>query len=641
MMSKMKLLSMALENFMAYACETFQFGDRTTISGKNAAGKSSICNAYSWLLFNTDMDGNDNPDIRREVDGKYIEDADVSVTAVFDIDGREVAIQKIQKRKYDKKDSTKYADTNSYLINDVPKTLKEFNAFFDAGISTVRMCSNINAFLTKKDAEIREFLFSTAEDITDKEIADKNGMERLAKMLENYSRNEIEAMNKKVKKDVGEYLPIIKGQIAEKERDISIKAGFDIAELELAKKDLSERLKTNLKKQTDTEELREQQLKIMDEVMDLRFQLNAYQLDANKELDEKRRELTDRISKAETEEKVAFNGIAKSQRASAEAKADIEQYSKERTELANEWQKVNDMQMDESETICPMCKRELPADEVEKHRSLFERNKQMKLEKIELRGNQLKRDIEQANIEYETNLGAIEGYKIRHEAAVDERETIQEVLNLLPKYADVSEDEDYKALKESLEKAESLAHQKSCTDIIQSLKDEESRLRTELQEVCEKIKNADSTADEERLEELQNLYRTKEQVKTDAEGILDMLKELDKAKNEALSDAINAQFGLVRWKLWELNKSGGYKNLCIPMVDGKSILTIKSNKGNRFLGRLDICKSLQKITGISCPIWIDDCESLDRKNREKAAEMVDGQLVMLVVSDDDVLKVER
>lgn len=641
MMSKMKLLSLTLENFMTYACETFQFSDRTTISGKNAAGKSSICNAYSWLLFNTDMDGNDNPDIRREVDGKYIEDADVSVTAVFEIDGREVTIQKIQKRKYDKKDSTKYADTNSYLINDVPKTLKEFNAFFDAGISTIRMCSNINAFLTKKDKEIREFLFSTVENITDKEIADKNGMERLVKMLENYSRDEIEAMNKKVKKDVGEYLPITKGQIAEKERDISIKAGFDTAELELAKKDLSERLEANLKKQTDTEELREQQLKIMDEVMDLRFQLNAYQLDANKELDEKRHELTDRISKAETEEKVAFDGIAKSQRASAEAKADIEQYSKERTELADEWQKVNDMQMDESETICPMCKRELPADEVEKHRSLFERNKQMKLEKIELRGNQLKRDIEQANIEYETNLGAIEGYKIRYEAAVDERETIQEVLDLLPKYADVSGNEDYKTLKESLEKAEYLAHQKSCTDIIQSLKDEESQLRTELQEVCEKIKNADSTADEERLEELQNLYRTKEQVKTDAEGILDMLKELDKAKNEALSDAINAQFGLVQWKLWELNKSGSYKNTCIPMVDGKSILTIKSNKGNRFLGRLDICKTLQKITGISCPIWIDDCESLDRKNRERAAEMVDGQLVMLVVSDDDALKVER
>ena len=183
------------------------------------------------------------------------------------------------------------------------------------------------------------------------------------------------------------------------------------------------------------------------------------------------------------------------------------------------------------------------------------------------------------------------------------------------------------------------------------IKTEMNSLPAELDEVQRKImqmeieeaalKKEDDRLSKERLEELQDLYRKKDQVKTDAQGILNMLKDLDKAKNEALSDAINAKFGLVKWKLWELNKSGAYKSTCIPMVDGKSILTIKSNKGNRFLGRLDICNSLQRITGFSCPIWIDDCESLDRKNREKAADMVDGQLVMMVVSDDDVLKVEN
>lgn len=641
-MNKMKLLSLTLENFMNYACETFQFGDRTTISGKNAAGKSSICNAYSWLLFNADMDGNDNPDIRREVDGKYIEDADVSVTAVFEIDGREVTVQKIQKRKYDKNDHTKFSDANAYLINDVPKTLREFNAFFDAGISTVRTCSNINAFLTKKDKEIREFLFSTVEEITDKEIAKKSGLDSLANLLESYSRDEIEAMNKKAKTDVEKSLPIIKGQIAEKERDISIKAGFDTAELELAKKSLSERLEKNQKMQTDCDGVRKKHSSAMDAVMDLQFKMNSIQNDANVELEKHRSSLKAEQANAQDGCDRLFTEISRAQRTISECKADISMLEKEREKLGVDWQSVNALEMDEEFSVCPMCKRALPEDEVEKHREEFDINKQRRLKKIEHRGGEVKTEIISKNDELKEAEDKLSSLRKEYKTTLESLSRVEIRLSSVPKYADVSAEQRYQKLKSEMENAKKEAEIFSSFSVsLQNLKSEENQIRTELQELCDKIASADTTKDEERLEELQNIYRTKEQVKTDAEGILDVLKDLDRAKNEALSDAINAQFSLVQWKLWELNKSGGYKNTCIPMVDGKSILTIKSNKGNRFLGRLDICKSLQKITGISCPIWIDNCESLDRKNREKAAEMVDGQLVMLVVSDDDVLKIER
>lgn len=641
-MNKIILLSLTLENFMAYACETFQFGNRTTISGKNAAGKSSICNAYSWLLFNTDMDGNDNPDIRREVDGKYIEDADVSVTAVFDIDGRAVTVQKIQKRKYDKKDSTKYADTNSYLINDVPKTLKEFNAFFDAGISTTRMCSNINAFLTKKEKEIREFLFSTVENISDKDIASRCGLLKMAKLLENYSRDEIEAMNKKAKTDVEKILPIIKGQIAEKERDISIKAGFDTAELELAKKELTERLAENQKMQTGCDDVRKKHSDAMDAVMDLQFKMNSIQNNANAELEKHRIGLKAELAKAQEKCNDLFSEISRTQRAISECKDDISMLEKEREKLGADWQTVNALEMDEEFSVCPMCKRDLPEDEVEKHRAEFETNKKRRLEKIEQRGGEVKVEIVSKNDELKSAEDRLSSLQKEYKTALGSQNRAEMSLSAIPKYADVSTDPEYQNLKSEMENAKKEADSfSSFSASLQNLKSEENQIRTELQEVCDKIASADTTKDDERLEELQDLYRKKDQVKTDAQGILDMLKDLDKAKNEALSDAINAKFGLVKWKLWELNKSGAYKSTCIPMVDGKSILTIKSNKGNRFLGRLDICNSLQKITGFSCPIWIDDCESLDRKNREKAAEMVDGQLVMMVVSDDDALKVEK
>lgn len=640
-MNKMRILSLHLENFMAYACQTFEFGKKMTISGRNAAGKSSVCNAYTWLLFNTDMDGNDNPDIRRDVFGTYIEDVDVSVTGVFEIDGRTVTMQKIQKRKYNKDDHTKYADTNSYLINDVPKTLKEFNAFLEKETSSLRACSNINAFLEKKDKEVREILFSTVKNVTDRQIAERAGLQQIAQLLESYSRDEIEAMNKKVKRDVEQNLPIIKGQIAEKERDISIKAGFDTAELDLAKKDLQNRLEENQREQTGVDDIRKKHSDAMDRVMQIKFEMSKIADAESQKIVDRRRALE------RTEADCQYNitdlsvKISKVEREIAETKAEIKQLESERSKLAGDWERVNALTMDDEYTICPMCKQPLPAEEVEKHKEAFEKSKKQRLDKIESRGGQILSEVDELaeklkeQDEYVGNAKkAVEVNQIRLNDVLKEKDE-------LAKTADLSNSDEYKKLLAELSEAEKEVESfSSFTGALQMLKNEEMNLRTELQDVCDKIASADSTADEARLDELKDLWRKKEQVKADAECILDGLKELDKAKNEILSGAINAQFGIVDWKLWELNKSGGYKSVCIPMVDGKSILSIKSNKGNRILGRLDICNSLQKIMGIECPIWMDDCENLDKDNRKKAADMVDGQLIMLVVSDEKELNME-
>ena len=69
------------------------------------------------------------------------------------------------------------------------------------------------------------------------------------------------------------------------------------------------------------------------------------------------------------------------------------------------------------------------------------------------------------------------------------------------------------------------------------------------------------------------------------------------------------------------------------------MLDISSNKGNRILGKLDICNSIQKISGLNCPAFVDDMESLDSENIAKALEMMNCQMVILCVTDDD-LKVE-
>ena len=217
---------------------------------------------------------------------------------------------------------------------------------------------------------------------------------------------------------------------------------------------------------------------------------------------------------------------------------------------------------------------------------------------------------------------------------------IEKQLSELPQEIDVSTIEEYKALEQQIAEKEEAMHKSNDISAVKAeLKAQESELRQQLSDCETKIAKSDTAADEQRLEELRKSKIDSEQNKTNAEKILDLLDELDKAKNEALTEAVNSHFNLVKWQLFEYAKNGNYKSCCIPTVDGKSILTTMSNKGNRILGRVDICNSIQKISGISVPIILDDVENLDERNQKKVAEMVDSQLIMLIVNDSEKLEI--
>ena len=231
-----------------------------------------------------------------------------------------------------------------------------------------------------------------------------------------------------------------------------------------------------------------------------------------------------------------------------------------------------------------------------------------------------------------------------HESEKKEQEAklkdLESQLAALPVEIDVTGSEEYKSLEKQIAEKEQAMHKANDISAIKvELKAQETDLRQQLSDCENQIAKSDTSADEQRLEELKKTRLDSEQNKANAEKILALLEELDKAKNKTLSEAINSHFELVEWQLFELAKNGNYKSVCIPKIDGKSILTTVSNKGNRILGRVDICKSIQKISSISCPIFLDDSESLSTDNQKRVAGMVDSQLIMLIVNDGDRLEI--
>lgn len=634
------LKRVVLENFMCYAHADFDFYAITKITAKNGKGKSTIATAYLWCLFNCDYELKDNPVVRREINGVSVDDMDTSVELILDVDGKEVAMKKVQKRTYSK-DGSSYKDDNKYFINDVPKTLKDFNTYLDVDMNVFKMCSNVNAFLNQKPAEMREYLFGLVGDVTDLDIASQKAeLAELVPLLNKYTVEELSDMNKATKTKITKDLPILDGQIKEKERDIQLKQAIEVSDLELQKNSLKEQIADCVAKQTDNDKLIAEYDKASSDVLNLKFELSDMSRKANVDNVKTRRDIENRISDKQflvrqTEKTIddCENQIDSSKHHSVVLNESIESYR-------NLYRNTHSLKFDESNLVCSYCGQEYPEDKKEQIKADFESKKAAEIEKITNLGNNAKGELDK---ESET-IASLENELVEHRKSLAMLNTaiteLEKQLSELPQEIDVSATEEYKALEQKIAEKEQAMHK--ANDILAvkaELKAQETDLRQQLAECESQITKSDTAADEQRLEELKQARIDSEQNKANAEKIIDLLDELDKTKNETLTEAVNSHFGLVKWQLFTYTKSGGYKSCCIPTVDGKSILTTMSNKGNRILGRVDICNSIQKISGISVPIILDDVENLDERNQKKVAEMIDSQLIMLIVNDSEKLEI--
>lgn len=639
-MERAVLKKVVLENFMCYAHAEFDFYAITKIMAKNGKGKSTIATAYLWCLFNCDYELKDSPVVRREIDGKFVDDMDTSVELTLDVDGKEITMKKVQKRTYSK-DGSSYKDDNKYFINDVPKTLKDFNAYLDVDMNVFKMCSNVNVFLNQKPAEMREYLFSLVGDVTDLDIASQKAeLAELVPLLNKYTVEELSAMNKATKTKITKDLPILDGQIKEKERDIQLKQAIEVSDLELQKNSLKEQIEDCIAKQTDNDKLIAEYDKASSDILNLKFELSDMSRKANEENVKARRDIENRISDKQFLVGQTEKTIADTEKNIEYQQNTIDSINKNLQDIRNEWKAENERKFDENSLICPYCKQEYPEDKKEQLRADFESHKAEELKLITNNGNLFKdkldknkkilKDLQRELPQHRENL------EMLNTAITDLKKQLSE----LPQEIDVTTTEEYKALEQRIAEKEEAMHKANDISAVKAeLKAQETALRQQLAECENQIAKSDSTADEQRLEELRQARIDSEQNKANAEKILDLLDELDKAKNEALTEAVNSHFGLVKWQLFEYAKNGNYKSCCIPTVDGKSILTTMSNKCNRILGRVDICNSIQKISGISVPIILDDVENLDERNQKKVSEMVDSQLIMLIVNDSEKLEI--
>lgn len=435
---------------MCYAHAEFDFYAITKIMAKNGKGKSTIATAYLWGLFNCDYELKDNPVVRREVDGKSVDDMDTSVELTLDVDGKEITMKKVQARTYNK-DKTGYKDDNSYYINDVRKNLKDFNTYLDVNMNVFKMCSNVNAFLNQKPAEMREYLFGLIGDVTDLDIASQKAeLAELVPLLEKYTTEELSAMNKATKTKITKDLPILDGQIKEKERDIQLKQAIDVSDLELQKNSLKEQIADCVAKQTNNDKLIAEYDKVSSDVLNLKFELSDMSRKTNEENVKARREAEIRIENLNgvienckkdiktAENVVAFNnGMVTGLQAKLEA-------------TRVEWNTEKQREFDENSLICPYCRQEYLEDKKEELRADFKTHKEAELNRITDKGNATKEELDIAKDKLAEAVKKLTEYREHLDTYAHDMFILEKQLAELPQEIDVSATEEYKALEQQI-----------------------------------------------------------------------------------------------------------------------------------------------------------------------------------------------
>lgn len=680
---RMILKSLHLENFKGVKDKTYEFGKTTRVSGMNRRGKTTIGAAWYWLMSDKNYELVSNPNIRPD----NIEDCIPTVTADVDVDGKEITLSKMQKRKVGKPDAngvSKVTITNIYEINSVPKTERDFKAYLEElgfDFDKFLICSHPNVFtkdlsLKKKQDEMRKSLFAMASKKTDLEIAQMNKETAdVAKLLESYKFEEIEAMNNASKKKAVEQLDVIPNQIIGLEK---AKVDIDVAEQELAKADLARKIAEIDGKIANTGstigDLRSRE-------MQLQFDMSGIMQTMSRELDDKRRKLDDAIFDTvrnvddvlrqirNIKTQIADNEKIVSD-ADAERKALGVKYNAEKAKAFDEAPYQFDESkwvFDDSTTVCSLCGQKLPDDKIEQIKSDFEARKEKakedsfrkladakrnfieqtnsNMENIKSKGFEQKRIIEDLTKKNAELQQSVESLEKQEQETLAKKEELSKQLLELPEEADYSQNEEYVKLKtehdEILAKIEKLESE-GADSVVGELKAEKSDFQSQLDEVNKIIAQAENNIRiDEQIADMQQKQREYGQAKADAERILYQLKEVSKRKNKLLVEEINQHFGIVRWKLFDFQKNGEYKEVCIPTVLDEETGIYKvfgdtTNTGREIEAKLDICNSFQKFFDMYVPIFLDGAESIN----DEYVPVVDTQLILLSVSEDKQLKVE-
>jgi chromosome segregation ATPase len=619
-------------------------GQNAAVYGDNATGKTTLYDAFLWLLFDKDSLNRANFGIKTlDEDGQAINGLEHIVEAVLDVDGKPLTLKKVYYEKWTKtrgsSEKVFSGHTTDYFIDDVPKSQKEYKEkIAELGEENIfRLLTDPRFFNEQLHwQDRRKMLLEVCGDISDQDVISSD--KRLAKLsgiLGNRSIDDHKKVIAAKRRKINEQLEKIPVRIDEVQNSMPDIEGLDFGHIHdqieetRALQDIHRKTISRIESGGEIAE-KEKQITLIDtELMRLRT-----------ENDKKKREalssLFDEQDKLHSDQKKLKNDLVYKQLEADKAKRQIELGEKSVSALREEWYKVNDEAFEfGQDTVCPTCGQAIPEDQLQEARDKalkdFNLKKSKKLESINEEGKQAAADVADKKLTYN---------KLTEEVATIEKELYEinsqitdidrKITDVRSVFEDIETTNEYKAkasekeqlMKEIRElKAGTRAQIEKEREFMNLLESEITKLQTKL---------AKKEQHEKALARIAELEAEEKQLAKELEEFDEQLyltEEFVKTKVRLLEDKINSKFRMAKFKLFDIQVNGGINECCETVYDGVPYSDL--NNAARINIGLDIINTLSEHYSFSAPIFVDNRESVTRLTD------VDTQVISLVVSEQD------
>lgn len=650
-MSKIRLKNLVLKNFKGIKNLTLDFDKTTNIYGDNGTGKTSVFDAFTWLLFDKDSqdrvvgDKESNFQIKTyDKTGAILHGLEHSVTGYMNVDGKELILSKIYKEKWTKKKGEAERQLTGhetlYYINEVPAKQSEYKAKINSIIdeSLFKLISNPTYFSTNlKWQDRRKTILDIIGDIDWDDVITYNP--ELKSLVPALNDTDVDTLKKTIaakKRKLNDDIKSIPFRVDECNNSI-VDTNFKVLQ---SRKTLIESSIKSLEEQLiDNSKINDKYLKEKNRVYDLKDKLKSIEYKAKSDAQLPLKNLYEDLSVCEKK-------ISKNESITNRLKNNIQNMGsdaasidKQLQEMRDKWNLINQKTLiiPEDEFICPTCRRTFEAADIEAKKQEFQENfnqsKSKELAEINSIGKAKKSKMEEIKLELDKSNQDLEIYNSKLGELYNTKTDLQEKINNFNPEVNLESNEEYQQIKKQISEIETkLADPIDKGSIIKDIKERKSNMEHDLEKI-----NHDLGLEEQneklkaRINELQEQEKNLAQQIAELEGENFLCDEFIRTKVELLENSINQKFKFVSFKLFNTLVNGAVEECCEALIKG--VPFSNANKASQINAGLDIINALCNHYEVEAPIFID--------NRESINEIIDmnSQIVNLVVSQDKTMKV--
>ena len=640
----MKLISLTLENFEG--TKRFEFcpdGRSVTVKAANGVGKSTLMDAYWWLLTGKNSAQTEKFDIYPV---GAPEDVQVSVTGVFQTDGGEtLALGRTYKRNIGRRrgdaESTVRGNTTGFSINGVPKAQKDFLPVIEqyfGGEQKLLMLGMLHHFAVETPwADRRAVLIDLfAPHLGDKDIIDAH--EELAPLggyigamttVADYAQ-QIKLKRRKVQEQLKE----IPARIDEAEKSKpSLPPEADAAAIPslMARKMKLTGTVAALQNGEGAAALRKRIAEQEAKAAEARAAYLRETAGGNDALQRQAAELRRQI--AETEAKK--EALVRNQSADA---AFLEEADLKLRELRQRAREVHDRFFDESESICPTCKREYPPDRIAQLKAEFNERKSNDAQWTKERGIALAAAINEKQARQKSSMREIADCGDRLETLRSHLREVTDSIAAPPAWETTTDARAYAVELDELR--EQLVHIDSAS------KEQRAAAQAELDAIEAQLAQINARAQmqehlkaiDARIADLQAEEKKLGVQLAQLDLHLDLTERFVQLQASDIEEKINTAFEGVRWVLFDRQVNGGITPCCRALLlndRGDWVSYESTNTAHQYNGGLHIIDGLSRAAGLRLPVWIDRAESCT------AYDSIENQVIRLHASaEHDKITVE-